>query len=379
MKSKLKLLLVLLIIGQTTFAQQKLPLIKANSKKVDIKDENSFKKASWNISPELKPDLYITANKNKKVTFYTDLDSISFIVKPNKQYDFIILLNNKDSALTRIVFVPTPLETLKKADKYNLEDKRVIPNFTYQSSDNPNLVLLRKTLKLDSIAGAGNEVSQILNLLHWIHNLIPHDGRNGNPKIKNALNMISTCTKEKRALDCRGLAMALNECYLSMGYKSRYVFCLPKDSLGTDYDSHVINMVYSKSHNKWLWIDPTFYAYVMNEKGELQSIEEVRERLINNLPLIINTDANRNQVSPVMKEWYLNEYMAKNLYKLECSVSSEYNTETKEKGKTISYIQLLPLDDFRQFPDKEEIKDKATETKVIRYKTNNLNLFWQKP
>ena len=31
---------------------------------------------------------------------------------------------------------------------------------------------------------------------------------------------------------------------------------------------------------KWLWIDPTFDAYVMNEKGELLSIEEVRERLI---------------------------------------------------------------------------------------------------
>ena len=50
------------------------------------------------------------------------------------------------------------------------------PKFTYQDKENPNLVALRNGFKLDSVAGKGNEVSKIINLLHWIHNLIPHDG-----------------------------------------------------------------------------------------------------------------------------------------------------------------------------------------------------------
>lgn len=389
MKNNKKILIGILIFvavlisGCIKPTDEELPIIKATSKMVDIRDGENFKKAQWRISPELKPDIYKTSNKNKIVTFYTDLDSISFNVKPNKKYNFIILLNNKDSALTQIVYAPSYLETLKKADKYNLEDIRKIPKFTYQSSDNPNLVALRKFFKLDSIAGAGNdnvnEVSQILNLLHWMHNLIPHDGQHGNPEIMNAMNMISVCKKDNRGLNCRGLAMALNECYLSLGFKSRFITCLPKDSLGTDKDCHVINMVYSNSLRKWLWIDPTYDAYIMNEKGELLSIEEVRDRIINDKPLIINPDANWNRKSSVVKEHYFYKYMAKNLYILECPVNSEYDTETRKQGKAITYIQLLPLDYFKQLPDKTESTNEKTGTTVIKYKTNNPTLFWEAP
>jgi len=377
MNQKLKLLIVLLIIGQSLFAQQKLPIIKATSKTVDIRDGENFSKASWTISPELNPDVYTTSSKNKKITFYTDLDSISFIVKPDTKFDFIILLNDTISALTQIKYVPSFLETLKSSKEYDLTDKRVIPKFIYQQSDNPNLVTLRKEFNLDSIAGTGNEVSRILNLLHWIHNLVPHDGQNGNPEIKNALNMIAVCKKDSRGLNCRGLATALNECYLSLGIKSRFITCLPKDS--TDTECHVINMVYSNDLKKWLWIDPTHDAYVMNEKGELLSIQEVRERLINGKTLILNPDANWNRKSSTIKEDYLYNYMAKNLYRFECPVSSEFDTETKEQGKKTSYIELLPMDYFDQKPDKSESTNTENGTTFIHYKTNNPIMFWQLP
>lgn len=379
MTLKLKFFFVFFIIGQTVIAQQKIPIIRATSKIVDIRDGDKFSKASWTISPELKPDIYITSNKNTNITFYTDLDSITFNVNPNEKHTFIILLNNTDSALTQIVYVPSYLETLKKADKFNLEDKKEIPKFTYQPSNNPHLVALRKAFNLDSIAGTGNEVSQILNLLHWIHNLVPHDGEHGNPEIKNAMNMIAVCKKDNRGLNCRGLATVLNECYLSLGFKSRFITCLPKDSLGIDRDCHVINMVYSNTLNKWLWIDPTEDAYVMNEKGELLSIEEVRDRIINDKPLLINPDANWNHKTSTVKEKYLYNYMAKNLYRFECPVNSEYDTETKVKDKTITYIQLLPLDYFKQSPDKTENTNEQNGTTFINYKTNNPTLFWQAP
>ena len=269
------------------------------------------------------------------------------------------------------------LSILKRAGKYNLSDNRPLPAFSYQASDNPNLVALRKGFNLDSIAGQGSDVLQILNLMHWIHDLVPHDGMNGNPEVKNALSMLDVCKKESRGLNCRGLALVLNECYLSMGIKSRIVTCLPKDSLKIDQDCHVINSVYSESLKKWLWIDPTFDAYVMNEKGELLSIEEVRERLINEKTLILNPDANWNNQSTQTKENYLENYMAKNLYILQCPASSEYNMETSSEGKTYNYIELLPLDYFNQEPQKEEDKREESNTLWITYKTNNPSLFWE--
>ena len=269
------------------------------------------------------------------------------------------------------------LSILKRAGKYNLSDNRPLPAFSYQASDNPNLVALRKGFKLDSIAGQGSDVLQILNLMHWVHDLVPHDGMNGNPEVKNALSMLEVCKKDRRGLNCRGLALVLNECYLSMGIKSRIVTCMPKDSLKIDQDCHVINSVYSESLNKWLWIDPTFDAYVMNEKGELLSIEEVRERLIHDKTLILNPDANWNNQQTQTKEDYLESYMAKNLYILECPASSEYNMETSSGGKTYNYIRLLPLDYFDQESFKEEDKREESNTLWITYKTNNPNVFWE--
>jgi len=140
-----------------------------------------------------------------------------------------------------------------------------------------------------------------------------------------------------------------------------------------DNDCHVINMVFCESLKKWIWIDPTNEAYVTNEKGELLSIEEVRERIIQDLPLVVNPDANWNMKSPVVISEYLYRYMAKNLYMLECPVNSQYDTETNAPGKVISYIRLIPLDYFDQIPDKRESNG------YIFYKTNNPKTFWQTP
>lgn len=367
--------LLLIFIGKTTLAQKKLPIIKANSTSVDIKDDNQLRKNAWTIVPEEKLDVYTTSAK--KVTFYTDIDSISFKVEPKKQYDFIILLKGKDSARTQIKYKPSRLEILKNAGEYDYTDNRFVPKFTYQSSENSNLQRIRQDLKLDSIAGKGSELSQIFNLLHWVHNLVRHDGNSDNPTLKNAKELINICKAENRGVNCRMLATILNECYLSMGIKSRYITCMPKE---TNFDDcHVINMVYSKELEKWIWIDPTFDSYVMDEKGNLLGIQEVRERLVKGLPLVLNADANWNRENLQTKENYLYNYMAKNLYRLQTPLNSEYDTETWKSGKEVTYIELLPIDGIEQTPQKKEQTNNSTGVKFIYYKTNNPNLFWTKP
>ena len=281
--------------------------------------------------------------------------------------------------VTQLRSVNDYMYILKKAGKYNLADNRPLPQFTYQSADEPHLIELRRAFKLDSVAGKGTDVFQIISLLHWIHNLVPHDGQHTNPTVKNAMSMIAVCKRDSRGLNCRGLATVLNECYLAMGFKSRFVTCLPKDSLKIDNDCHVINMVYAKSLNKWIWIDPTNDAYVMDETGTLLGLGEVRDRLVNDKPLIVNPDANWNHKQSTLKQDYLYNYMAKNLYILECPVRSEYDTETVLPGKKVEYVRLLPLDYFKQTPDVAESGDASKDYKTVFYKTNNPAAFWQLP
>ncbi|MBU3013081.1 DUF4932 domain-containing protein [Polaribacter vadi] len=87
--------------------ETKLPILKATSHLVDIKDGENLKKETWYLTPQAKPDIYNTdVTSSKKVTFYTDIDSISFTVEPKKKYDFIILLNEKDTCWTQIQTIP---------------------------------------------------------------------------------------------------------------------------------------------------------------------------------------------------------------------------------------------------------------------------------
>ncbi|MCY1659986.1 transglutaminase domain-containing protein [Chryseobacterium sp. SL1] len=374
MKINIILLSAFLIFGVKLAGQKKLPVIKAVSENVDIKVDGKRIKNAWTIVPEEKLDVYTTSGK--KVTFYTDSDSISYNLKPGSVFDFIIL-KGKDSARTQIKCEPSRLDILKNAGKYNFSDDRIIPKFAYQSQDNADLKRIRKDLKLDSIAGNGSELSKIFNLMHWVHNLVRHDGSSDNPTLKNAIDLIRVCKTENRGVNCRMLATILNECYLSLGIKSRYITCMPKE---TQFDDcHVINMVYSSELNKWIWIDPTFDAYVMDDKGNLLGIQEVRERLVKGLPLVLNADANRNRNVLQTKEEYLENYMAKNLYRLETPVISQYDSETWKNGKSIEYVELLPLDGLVQEPQKKMVKNNQTGVTFTNYKTNNPDLFWTKP
>ncbi|QHV95372.1 S41 family peptidase [Spirosoma endbachense] len=102
-----------------SIAQNKLPLIRASSTNVLIKDGYVIREGIWSLSPEAKPDIYTSVEPitNKSITFYTDLDSISFKVTPGNTYDFIILLNQKDTCLTRISTgaMPTNLYTTTRS------------------------------------------------------------------------------------------------------------------------------------------------------------------------------------------------------------------------------------------------------------------------
>ena len=90
-------LIVCLLISYVALGQEKLPVIRSNSSVISIQDGDEFKKNEWTLVPEAKPDVYEAQLKNGKpqrVTFITDVESISFLVHEGKKYDFIIKYND---------------------------------------------------------------------------------------------------------------------------------------------------------------------------------------------------------------------------------------------------------------------------------------------
>lgn len=97
--------LIILLSYNLNIAQKNILLIKANTSRVAIKDGNQSITRWWEyLQTNVKPVVYHISkiNQNRKVTFYTDIDSISFDVKPNNKYDFKVLLKGKDTCYAQI-------------------------------------------------------------------------------------------------------------------------------------------------------------------------------------------------------------------------------------------------------------------------------------
>ncbi|WP_243317263.1 transglutaminase-like domain-containing protein [Geothrix paludis] len=206
------------------------------------------------------------------------------------------------------------------------------PAFAYQAKDAPDLVALRKVCRLDEVAGSGPEFERIVNLMHWVHAQVRHDGNSKNPEPMNALHLLEVCRMEKRGINCRMMATILNEAYLAMGFKSRQVTCQPLDE--KDPDCHVITTVWSNDLSQWLYMDPTMEAYFTDGQGRPLAIAEVRERLVTGGPLELSKGANWNG-RPESPATY-KAYMAKNLVRITCPVESAYGYESRAERRYVT-------------------------------------------
>ena len=234
------------------------------------------------------------------------------------------------------------LNVLRQVPAYAAQPASTAPAFSYAAPTTPDLKRVREFFRLDSIAGDGDEISRMKNIMYWLHDHIPHDGSGGFPDNtpRNAIALYQACQSQQRGLNCRGLALVLSEMYLAMGWPARALTCQPKN-YRFDPDCHVIDMVWSRQLNKWVWMDPSFAAYVTDENGLLLHPGEVRQRLIDGRPLVLNEDANWNHQSRQTKAHYLEEYMAKNLYYLSAFLHNKFGLEAPDTNYE-DYYTLTP-------------------------------------
>lgn len=235
------------------------------------------------------------------------------------------------------------LEILQKSAPYAAETSRTnLPEFKYFDPTDSLLLRTREYFRTDSIAGNGDDISRIKNLLSWVHDNIRHDGGSSWPTCNfNAVELYEVCQREERGLNCRFIAIVLNEMLLSVGIPSRYLTCQSKH-YAIDSDCHVINVAWSESLGKWIWVDPTWEAYVTDENGLMLHPGEVRERLRLGHPLVLNRNANWNHEKTATKESYLENYMAKNLYIITSCTTSQSQPEGSGNNSKTPDVTLIP-------------------------------------
>lgn len=84
-------------------------VLKTNEKALQVIVDVKAQRAPWVINPSIRPDVFQTSGK--KVMFRSRIDSITFDIAPEGCYDFVVVTNKGDSAMTRIQWVSAnPLE-----------------------------------------------------------------------------------------------------------------------------------------------------------------------------------------------------------------------------------------------------------------------------
>ncbi|MCD8101288.1 MAG: transglutaminase-like domain-containing protein [Alistipes sp.] len=243
-----------------------------------------------------------------------------------------------------------------------------LPGFVYYSEfgfrgpeavNNP-----RNYFDLPSIAGSGDELSRIVNLCIWAAGAIPHDGAHTAACQDTAIDIYNYHRATGNGINCTGKAIFLTELYLSMGIPARTLFCYPQED---DGDNHVITEVYSESLGKWIMMDPSWNVYVMDENGLPLGTREIRERLVDDGYMKLNDDCDLSSFEHGQWKDYLYEYMAKNLYLLECMSLSTFNL--------YSNMHLLDLHLVTFVADESGQKSEFEEWII----TSDPEYFWSKP
>ena len=312
------------------------------------------------------------------LSLYTTIDTLIF--SPDSIHKNIKIISGDSTKILTITYFnfakknySDKLNLLKEYSSYTSTNADNV-EFTYSTPNDKNLIELRKQYKLDSVVGKGSEISKIINLLHWANKIVRHDGSvdPASPDPRNALNIIETCQKENKGVNCRMMATLLNEAYLSMGFKSRHITCLPYDK--SDNDCHVTNIVYSDSLNKWIFVDPTFAAYFLDADSNFLSIEEARQKIIKEEKLFLPDDINWNG-QPKNKTEYLG-YMTKNLFRFSCPLGSEFGYESKKGDR--GWVNLIPVGYDDSLSGTVDISNKQDVT-FTTYYTNDDAYFWSTP
>lgn len=265
------------------------------------------------------------------------------------------------------------LNILKNSGHYTIED--ITFDFDYVV-EKDYMQLLLNNYDLLSLIG-NTELDTLKNVASWVFNMLTSSCEAVQP-VKKTHEMICDVRNKIYGASCYTYACVLCEIYLSLGFKSRFVFCLPIDCYPVD--CHVVTIVYSFLQNKWLLFDAAQDLYFSNENNEVLGLDELRYCLINDIDVQVNFlnggKYNMDKRMLIIKKQQVLSYMAKNLYRFR-SFRNSYEDRIST-NKVVKLLDLVPCNYLTTpFEVVEYIYQRKT--KHIHLYTSNSQCFWKCP
>ncbi len=230
------------------------------------------------------------------------------------------------------------VKTLKRSGPYITGGNPLKYRFSYASESTDVFKYNRRHFHLRKIAGTGYDYDKMMRLCRWVHQSIKHSGKSVPQVLYNLRCLMSATSRCGMPGNCWVMAMCLSEALLSIGIKAKYI---KGYSLNGVDKFHVFVSAWSRKLKKWVFIDPTYGAWVKDMNGNLLSPSEIRYNLINDIPMQLNEDADYNGDRSMAKT-YLSHYLAPYMYHMMANTFSQDETEGDSSHSQGCWISLVP-------------------------------------
>lgn len=231
------------------------------------------------------------------------------------------------------------VKSLKRSAEYTPGEYPLPFRFEYAPEDTEAFQRNRRIFHLRKIAGKGDDYIRMMRLCRWIHVSIRHDGKAVPHVLYNLRSLMNATARVGNPGNCFVMVMCLSEALLSIGIKAKYIkgYQLRDDS--SQY--HVFVAAWSKKLRKWIFLDPTYGAWIKDNSGHLLSPAEIRYNLLHDVPMHINPEADYNGNRESSKT-YLSHYLAPNMYYMLANTYSQDETEGDSYHSQGTWVTLVP-------------------------------------
>ncbi len=284
-----------------------------------------------------------------------------------------ILANDELSFMSQHRYKHIYLNILKTGQNYDYSNGRKI-DFDY-AFKNEEVSFLNSKYQLEDLKDK-SEFNTLFNATNWVSSILKSNEKPRGPK-GNSVSIIEDVRNGKYGANCYAHAVVLNDVLCALGFKCKYIFCMPIDI--HPFDCHVVNLVYCKEKSKWILLDSANNIFFTDLHGNVLDIAELRDCLINDMEIEVNLMDVYNNISPknkILIKQKIITYMMKNMYRFGCYKNSHKDREAR--GTSTEFYHLVPISFMKEPCDLTvyhfEKKEKYTEHYML-----NPDAFWGKP
>ncbi|RYZ00309.1 MAG: transglutaminase domain-containing protein [Chitinophagaceae bacterium] len=288
--------------------------------------------STWTVSKKVAHDSLAFASMTPvAVTFYAGADSIRFHSTPASTQEFYVLRDGHYAhtvVYNRAYFSTLHHRKAKAADSLHTY-------FDASPADVAYFRELRARYPIDSlVAGAPDDATRVLRILHWVHGQWKHNGGQA-PQKGDALSILEEARTGK-GFPCFAYAEVLRAALGAAGIPCRKL-ALKKKTVETDPNAsgHVANEVYLRDLGTWVFADPQEDVMPWLGKTPLNAIGFQRAITSNARNLTLKS------YSVVSKEDYI-DFAYPYLYYIDAAFDHRYGGAPKISVSGMSNLMLVP-------------------------------------